>query len=154
MAYYTALIAAWNNVTQPPSGVTGTALTGGMTTAQKLAAVNAWTVAAPQAANIPVSSIIGAIAPADFLALTALQLQELQFLLQAQTVLAPPSGTIRSVFSTIFAGKATTLANLNALVAPFDNATNDWCNANGYPSHGSSGPGNLSPPDCSNAGLV
>ena len=44
MAWYTALINAWNGATQPPAGVTGTALTGGMSTAQKLAAVNAWTV--------------------------------------------------------------------------------------------------------------
>jgi hypothetical protein len=44
MAYYTALIAAWNNVTQPPPGVTGTGLTGGMTTAQKIDAVNGWTI--------------------------------------------------------------------------------------------------------------
>ena len=153
MAYYTALIAAWTSVTQPPAGVTGTALTGGMTTAQKLAAVNAWTVAMPQAASIPVSSIVGAILPADFLALTPLQLQQLQFLLQSsQTVSAPPGGTIRSVFATIFAGKATTLANLAALVAPFDNATQNWCAVNGYPTS-SVGDGNLSVPDTLNAGL-
>lgn len=153
MAYYTALIAAWNNVTQPPPGVTGTALTGGMSTAQKLAAVNAWTVAAPQPANIPVSNIIGAIVPADFMALTALQLQQLQFLLQsAQAVYAPPAGTIRSVFSTIFSGKATTLANLSALVAPYDNAIQSWCAANRYPISGTSG--NLNSSDAANAGLV
>lgn len=44
MAYYTALIAAWNGATQPPTGVVGTGLTGGMTTAQKITAVNGWTV--------------------------------------------------------------------------------------------------------------
>ena len=44
MAYYTALITAWNSGTQPPTGVTGTGLNGGMTTAQKIAAVNGWTV--------------------------------------------------------------------------------------------------------------
>ena len=152
MAYYTALIAAWNNATQPPPGVTGTALTG-LTTAQKVAAVNAWTVAAPQPANIAVTSIIGAILPADFTSLTALQLQQLQFLLQsAQTIFAPPGGTIRSVFASIFAGKTTTLNNLTALVTPFDNATQSWCAANGYPTNGSVG--NLSTSDASNAGLV
>ncbi len=154
MAYYTALIAAWNNATQPPPGVIGTALTGGMTTAQKLAAVNAWTVAVPQPANIPVTSIIGAIVPADFTGLTALQLQQLQFLLQAsQTVFAPPNGTVRSVFGSIFAGKTTTLANLTALVTPLDNATQNWCAANGYPVN-SAGTGNLSIPDTLNAGLA
>jgi hypothetical protein len=44
MAYYTALINAWNSATQPPPGVNGTPLTGGMTTAQKIAVVNGWTV--------------------------------------------------------------------------------------------------------------
>lgn len=44
MSYYTALSAAWSGATQPPAGVVGTALTGGMTTAQKIAAVNGWTV--------------------------------------------------------------------------------------------------------------
>lgn len=44
MADYAALISAWNGATQPPSGVTGTAITGGMTTAQKIAAVNTWTM--------------------------------------------------------------------------------------------------------------
>lgn len=154
MSNYTALIAAWNNATQPPPGVIGTALTVGMTTAQKLVAVNAWVVAAPQTPNIPVSSIVGAIVPADYTALTTLQLQQLQFLLQgAQTVFAPIGGTIRSVFSTIFAGKTTTLANLAALVATYDNATQNWCAANGYPVN-SAGNGNLSLPDANNAGLV
>lgn len=50
MAYYDALIAAWNGATQPPAGVTGAALTG-LTTAQKLAAVNGWTVVGP---NVPI----------------------------------------------------------------------------------------------------
>lgn len=146
MAYYTALQTAWNSVTQPPAGVSGTALSSGMTTAQKLAAVNAWTVPNPQPANIPVTSIIGAITSTDFLALTSLQLQQLQFLLQsAETVFAPPGGTIRSVFGTIFAGKTTTLANLTALVATYDSATQLWTTANGYPT--------LALTDTANAGL-
>jgi hypothetical protein len=154
MVDYTALITAWNSVTQPPAGVTGTALTGGMTTAQKLAAVNAWTVAIPLVPEIPVSKIIGAIVPADLLGLTALQLQQLQFLLQSnQTVVAPLGGTIRAVFGTIFTGKATTLANLTALVAPFDNATQNWCAVHGYPTN-AAGNGNLSISDTQNAGLV
>ena len=39
MAQYTNLIAAWNGATQPPTGVTGSPLLGGDTTAQKLAKV-------------------------------------------------------------------------------------------------------------------
>lgn len=120
MAYYTALIAAWNNAMQPPPGVTGTALTG-LTTANKIIAVNGWTVVGPALqANVAVNSIIGAIAPADFLTLTALQLQQMQFLLQsAETIFAPPGGTIRSVFATIFTGKAT----------PFDSPSIPWWQA-------------------------
>ena len=44
MAYYTALITAWNGATQPPTGVTGSGLLGGDTTAQKITKVNAWTI--------------------------------------------------------------------------------------------------------------
>ena len=47
MAYYDALKTAWNGATQPPIGVTGTALAAGMTTQQKLDAVNGWTVPGP-----------------------------------------------------------------------------------------------------------
>lgn len=57
MAYYTALIAAWNGATQPPTGVTGTGLTGGMTTAQKLAAVNGWTVTGSSPATFYITGI-------------------------------------------------------------------------------------------------
>jgi hypothetical protein len=57
MAYYDALVTAWNNATQPPPGITGTGLTGGMTTAQKLAAVNGWTVAGPNR-DVLVTSVV------------------------------------------------------------------------------------------------
>ncbi len=43
---YAALAAAWNASPTPPTGVSGSSLTG-LTTAQKIAAVNAWTVAGP-----------------------------------------------------------------------------------------------------------
>jgi hypothetical protein len=43
MSYYDPLITAWPPGPLP-SGVTGTALAAGMTAAQKLAAINAWTV--------------------------------------------------------------------------------------------------------------
>lgn len=59
MAYYTALIAAWNGATQPPAGVTGTALTG-LSTAAKIAAINGWTVAGPNV-DVPVSAIVGSL---------------------------------------------------------------------------------------------
>lgn len=51
MAYYDALIAAWN-ATGKPAGVSGTDLAAGMTAQQKLDAINGWTVAG---ANVRVS---------------------------------------------------------------------------------------------------
>jgi hypothetical protein len=105
----------------------------GQTTANKVIRVNAWTVATPKPALVDTTKVINAILPADFTALTALQLQQMQFLLQGKgTVDASPGTTIRAVFQTIFAGKATTLANLTALVTPYDNATKLWLVANGY----------------------
>jgi hypothetical protein len=75
MPYYDALIAAWNSATQPPTGVTGTGLTGGMTTAQKLAAVNAWTVTGtvPTVLSSPGVQIANCINWAEFAALTSTQ---------------------------------------------------------------------------------
>ena len=58
MGYYDALVAAWNGATQPAAGVTGTALTQGMTTAQKLGAVNGWTVPGPNQ-DVRVSTVQG-----------------------------------------------------------------------------------------------
>jgi hypothetical protein len=133
MSYYTILINAWNGVVQPPTGVTGTGLTVGMTTQQKLDAVNAWTVVgAAQKCIIPVYQIINAIAPADFLALTATQLSQLQLLLNAGTVDVSPGTTIRAIFQSMFVGKTTTINNLVALVKSFDSPPVLWWQANGY----------------------
>lgn len=134
MSYYTNLINAWNGVTQPPTGVTGTGLSSNDTTAQKIAKVNAWTVVGPALTpNIPVSNIIASILSTDLLALTALQLQEMQFVLQGGsgdgTVYAPSGGTVRNVFASIFSGKATTLSNLTSLVAQYDSPAIGWCEA-------------------------
>lgn len=116
MAYYSALQSKWATLTG--------------TTAAKLVAVNALTVTAAQPAILQPSAIVDAIASADFLTLTALQLQQMSFLLSgSSTVDASPSTTIRAVFQSIFSGKTTTLANLSALVSPYDNATIPWWQA-------------------------
>lgn len=146
MAYYDLLIAAWNNPTQPPPGVTGQALTG-LTTAQKIAAVNAWTVAGtPAKAILSPSSILNAIVFADLAALTQLQVSQLNLLLAGSSVDASAGTTIRLGIQQLFAGKTQTLINLGALVAPFDSPTVLWWQANGYPS-----PFHLT--DATNAGL-
>lgn len=99
----------------------------GMTDAQIIAAVNAKTVPAPQPAILNVPDIINAIVKADFNALTQIQLSQMMLLLGgAGRVNASPGTTIRGVFQDIFLGKVTTLANLGALVAPFDSATALW----------------------------
>lgn len=79
MAYYTALIAAWNGATQPPTGVTGTGLSGGDTTAQKLAKVQAWTVSGsvPTVLNVTGVQLLNCINWTEFNALTAAQQQNL-----------------------------------------------------------------------------
>jgi hypothetical protein len=75
MSYYTALITAWNGATQPPAGVTGAGLTGGMSTAQKLAAVNAWTVvgSVPTSILVTGAQVANCINWTEFAALTATQ---------------------------------------------------------------------------------
>ena len=60
MAYYDTLIAAWNSTTLP-AGVTGTPLSASMTTAQKLAAINSWTVVGPYQDVTP-SSVVAYLA--------------------------------------------------------------------------------------------
>lgn len=132
MSFYTALTAAWNGGTQPPTGVTGTALTG-LTTTAKIAAVNAWTVSSPKAAILTPSQIINAIVFADLVALSTTQLQQLTLLLSGASVDASINTPIRAGIQALFATKTTTLANLGTLVAPFDNATALWTAANGYP---------------------
>ena len=73
MAYYDALIAAWNAGTVP-SGCVGLALTG-QTTAQKLIRANAWTVTAtiPAAYTVTGAQVANCINWAEFAALTATQ---------------------------------------------------------------------------------
>ena len=128
------LIAAWNSPTQPPTGVTGIGLTAQMTTDQKLAAINAWTVptGVPVQALLSPSTILNAIVPADLAALTSPQVAFLTLVLEGSTVNVSLGTTIRTAIQTIFSGKTTTLQNLAALVAPFDNPTQLWWQANGF----------------------
>ncbi len=120
MAYYDALDTEWPTLTG--------------TTAQKLASINALTVpSSPQKALLTPSQIINAIVPVDLASLTTAQIQMLALLLSGSVIDCSVGTTIRAAAQTIFAGKATTLANLSALVSPFDNATIPWWQANGYP---------------------
>jgi hypothetical protein len=131
MSTYTALIAAWNSVTQPPAGVTGVGLSSSMTTAQKLTAIDGWTVptGVPLKAIFSPSVILNAIVPADLASLTATQVSFLTLVLQGSTVDGSAGTTVRAAIQNIFTGKTTTLSNLGALVAPFDNPTMPWWEA-------------------------
>ena len=121
MAYYDALIAKWPSVT-------------GANTAAKLANLNGQTTAAPGKSLVATNDILNAIAPADFMGLTQMDLLRIQTLIANRDRVDASQGTmIRAVFQQIFSAKATTLAALGALVAPNDNATVPWWQANGYP---------------------
>lgn len=120
MAYYDALVAKW--ATLSPGS-----------TAQKLAAINAATVAgAPQRAVLAPSQILNAIAFADLAALTQLQVTQLTLLLAGSSVDASAGTSIRAGIQALFSGKTATLANPGTLVAPFDNPVVPWWQANGY----------------------
>lgn len=153
MAYYDALVAAWNSATQPPPGVTGQALQAGDTTATKVGKVNGWSVANQQKALVPPSDVLNCILPADLNALTANQLTIINIYMQGTSIDVSSGSNIRAAFQTLFAGKTTTLQNFQNLVAPFDSAAFTWCQAHGYP-FVSVTLGNLSVSDANNAGLV
>lgn len=108
MAYYDALVTKWGTL----SG----------TTAAKLSQINASTVpvAAQGIANVTPSQILNAIVFADFAGLTQLQVSQLTLLLAGGLVDVSKNSSIRTGVQALFAGKTATLANLAALVAPFD----------------------------------
>ena len=87
MAYYTALITAWNSSIQPPTGVTGTGLSSGDTTDQKLTKINAWTIVGtiPTTITVPSYQVASAVNYTEFKALNATQQNNLLNLLAATT---------------------------------------------------------------------
>lgn len=152
MAYYDALRTVWNSSTQPPAGVIGTALSSGMTTSQKIAAINGWKVASPLSCILPTYAIYNSIVPTEFVAVSSASQQLLRDILGLGTVDASPGTSIRTRIVSIFPSSTQTFTNLAALVAPFDNNVQVWCATKGYPV--TNGSGNLSLPDATNAGLV
>lgn len=128
---YPALVAAWN-ATGRPAGTTGTNLTAGMTQEEKLIAINGWTVAAPVPAIITPAQLFSALDTNEIISaagvpqFTQLQLTLLQILLSPREIDASPNKTARTIGARLFTGKPNTIANLAALVAPFDNATTEW----------------------------
>lgn len=121
MAYYTALIAAWNTGTVPV-GVVGTALTG-QTTAQKIININAWTLTAtiPAAYTITSAQIASCIKWSEFAALTAAQQTQVQALLAIQGPISVGSSAAElalycdGLIVAVFGSGSATVANLSAL---------------------------------------
>lgn len=131
--YYDALIAEWAN----HSG----------TTQQKIDQINAKTIAVAGKAIVPPSDIINCITATDLAALTTAQVNSMSMILSGAEVDASIGTTIRAALQAIFAGKATTLANLGALAAKYDTVQVSWLVANGYKEQ-------ISTNDTTAAGLV
>jgi hypothetical protein len=148
-ANYAALVAAWNGATQPPTGYVGTPINGGMTTAQKVAAVNSWTItgAIPTSVSVTGAAILNCIVWSEFAVLTAQQQSNLLMLLTNDGLLLGGSsntglitdGMLLAYFNV--AGQ--TIANLTALAKGI---VQTWWQVNGY-----SGPFNLN--DAAAAGV-
>lgn len=135
MAYYTALIAAWNGATQPPTGVTGTALTGGMTTAQKLAAVNAWTVtgSVPSTIFVTGNQVLNCIDFAEFNALTAAkQTNMLQLCAVPGLLLGGSANTAKMLAGMNISYFPSGGPTIVALTALSQGAVQPWWQANSY----------------------
>jgi hypothetical protein len=149
MAYYTAFVAAWNSATQPPAGVTGTALSG--TTAQKLALFNAWTVTGviPTTLFVTGAQLLNCINWTEFSALTAAQQTNLLALCQVGGLLLGGSGNTTFVVDGMFLAYFTNLSGptITALTALAQGAVQSWWLANGY-----ARPFDLG--DCAAAGVV
>jgi hypothetical protein len=156
VAYYDALIAAWNNPTQPPPGVTGTGLAAGMSSETKLGHVNAWTItgAIPASFTATGVDIMNCIDYAEFKALTPVDKQT--NILQLCSVTGPQLGGSANV-SHMLPGMVvdyfgTSSKTIAALTAFSKTATQTWCKVNGYPENPNGG-GGLTMIDVQAAGL-
>lgn len=138
MAYYTALINAWNGATQPPTGVTGTGLTGSMTTAQKIAAVNGWTVTGtvPTSFTVSGAQLLNCINWTEFAALTAPQQANLLMLCAVPGALLGGSSNVALVTDGMFLAYFTNHSGptIAALTALAQGTVQPWWQANGYTS--------------------
>lgn len=136
MAYYTNLINAWNNATQPPPGVTGTGLTG-LTTANKLLAINAWTVtgSVPTSFSTTGSAVLNCINWAEFAALTATEQANVLALCNCPGPLVSGSAVLSKILPGMlvayFPAAGPTITALTALAQA---AVQQWWAANGYSS--------------------
>jgi hypothetical protein len=121
MAYYDALVTKWATLTPG-------------TTDAKLTQLNGLTATgATGKAVLSPSQILNAIVFSDLATFTQLQVSQLELLLSGASIDASSGTTVRAGIQALFAGKTTSLANLGALVAPFDAPTVLWWQFAGYP---------------------
>lgn len=146
MAYYDALIAAWNSSGLPP-GVTGTVLTSTMTTDQKLTTFNNWTVVgSPRPMIIPTYMIYNVIVGSEFAALSSNGQQFIRDILGLGAVDGSPGTQVRARIASIFPSSTATFAALQNLAVEYDAPQVPWWSMNGYPAR-------ISGQDLVNAGL-
>lgn len=131
MVDYTALQTAWNSGTQPPVGISGQALTG-LTTANKLAAVLAWTTTGTAIPMIiPSYLIYNLLDPTEFSALSAANQALVRDLVGMGTVDGSSGKPARARLVAIYPS-GTTRTALNSLAATYDSPTVNWATKNGY----------------------
>jgi hypothetical protein len=133
MAYYDALIAAWNNPTQPPPGVTGTGLSGTMTTDQKLVAQNGWTMVGPAVKMVvQATDVYNLINLTEYNALSAANQTAVNNLLSMGMLDASQGTTVRSRFVAIFPSGTQTFTALSNFAKQFDSPQTPWWIVNKY----------------------
>lgn len=115
--YYAPLVAKWPSIV-------------GASTALKLVAINVLTVQiSAKKPMLSPTDIVNCIDFADLMGLTLLQLGQLQVLLTATQIDVSIGSPTRLGLQTLFSGKSATLANITALVDPYDKPTMLWWQA-------------------------
>lgn len=151
MAYYDALVAAWNaGASSLPTGAAGTLFVGGDTTAQKLAKLNSWTVTGtvPTSFFVTGDQIANCINWAEFAALTAPQQANLLAMLSIPgQLLGGSANTTHLVDGMILAFFPIAGPTIAALTALAKGAVQPWTQTAGYSTP-------LSMSDVVNAGLT
>jgi hypothetical protein len=130
MLNYAPLIAVWST-TSVPATYTGTALNAGMTTDQKLTAVNGWSKPGVEPPLIlKPTDIMNAIVYSEWIALTTAQQLYIQTVLSMGDVNASAGTNIRTAFLTIFGNGTVTRTNLAGLDTT-NTPTVPWVTNNG-----------------------
>ncbi len=139
MAYYTAFINAWNTSSSGgglPASTTGTSLVG-LTTANKLAAINAWsfTGAVPGTIYVTGAQIANCINWTEFAALTATQQSNLLQMFGIQGPLLGGSANTSHLLAGMILAYFTNLAGptIAALTALSQATVQPWWQSAGYP---------------------